>query len=160
MVLAFSAVGVLLLYGLLLGQAHLPPPWGHPGMTPALAFNTAVSVTTNTSWQNYPGEATLGHLGLAIGLGVQAFACAAVGMCIAVALVRGIVRRQTDELGNSGGFGAQLRADPAALALLTAVVLGVLGVIQNPDGARSVATVAGGSQTLLGGPVASWESIK
>ena len=72
--LAFSAVGVLFLYGLLLLQTHLPEPWGHKGMTPALAFNTAVSFTTNTSWQNYPGESTLGHVGLAAGLGVQAFA--------------------------------------------------------------------------------------
>ena len=160
-VLAFSAVGVLLLYGLLLVQAHLPVPWGHPGITPALAFNTAVSFTTNTSWQNYPGETTLGHLGLATGLGVQAFASAAVGMCVAVALVRGIVRRQTDELGN---FWVDLVRSCVRillpLALLTAVVLGVLGVIQNLDGARSVATVAGGSQTLLGDPAASWESIK
>jgi K+-transporting ATPase ATPase A chain len=160
-VLAFSAVGVLLLYGLLLMQAHLPMPWGHPGMTPALAFNTAVSFTTNTSWQNYAGEAALGHLGLATGLGVQAFASAAVGMCVAVALVRGIVRRQTDELGN---FWVDLVRSCVRillpLALLTALVLVVLGVIQNLDGARSVAAVTGGSQTLLGGPVASWESIK
>jgi K+-transporting ATPase ATPase A chain len=52
--LAFSWVSVLLLYAILLGQAHLPEPWGHKGMTPALAFNTAISFTTNTSWQNYP----------------------------------------------------------------------------------------------------------
>jgi potassium-transporting ATPase potassium-binding subunit len=160
-VLAFSAVGVLLLYGVLLVQAQLPSPWGHPGMTPALAFNTAVSFTTNTSWQNYAGESTLGHFGLATGLGVQAFASAAVGMCVAVALVRGIIRRQTDELGN---FWVDLVRSCVRillpLALLTAVVLAVLGVVQNLDGARSVATAAGGSQTLLGGPVASWESIK
>ena len=72
--LAFSAVSVLLLYAIMLLQVHLPEPWGHKGMTPALAFNTAISFTTNTSWQNYPGESTLGHLGLAAGLGVQALA--------------------------------------------------------------------------------------
>ena len=55
-VLAFSAVSVLLLYGLLLAQTRLPEPWGHRGMTPALAFNTAISFVTDTSWQNYPGE--------------------------------------------------------------------------------------------------------
>jgi len=76
-------------YYRLLVQTRLPAPWGHPGMTPAQAFNTAVSFTTNTSWQNYAGESTLGHVGLATGLGVQAFASAAVGMCVAVALVRG-----------------------------------------------------------------------
>ena len=89
--LAFSLVSVLLLYAILLGQAHLPEPWGHKGMTPALAFNTAISFTTNTSWQNYPGESTLGHLGLAAGLGVQAFASCAVGMCVAIALIRRLV---------------------------------------------------------------------
>src|ERR1700732_5108115 len=98
--LAFSAVSVLFLYGLLLLQTLLPEPWGHKGMTPALAFNTAVSFTTNTSWQNYAGESALGHLGLAAGLGVEAFASAAVGMCVAVALVRGLARHQTDRLGN------------------------------------------------------------
>ena len=74
-VLAFSAVSVLFLYGLLLVQTRLPEPWGHKGMTPpSLAFNTAISFVTNTSWQNYPGESTLGHVGLLAGLGVQAFA--------------------------------------------------------------------------------------
>ena len=98
--LAFSAVSVLALYGILLLQAYLPQPWGHKGMTPALAFNTAISFTTNTSWQNYPGESTLGHVGLAAGLGVQAFASCAVGMCVAVALTRGLAQYQKEEIGN------------------------------------------------------------
>ena len=68
--LAFSAASVLFLYVLLLLQTYLPELWGHKGMTPALAFNTAISFVTNTSWQNYPGESTLGHVGLAAGLGV------------------------------------------------------------------------------------------
>jgi K+-transporting ATPase ATPase A chain len=160
-VLAFSAVGILFLYGWLLVQAHLPAPWGHPGMTPALAFNTAVSFTTNTSWQNYAGEATLGLLGLATGLGVQAFASAAVGMCVAVALVRGIIRRHTDQLGN---FWVDLVRSCLRIllpiALLTGVVLAVLGVVQNFNAASEFTTVADGRQALLGGPVASWESIK
>ena len=91
-VLAFSAVSVLFLYGLLLVQTRLPEPWGHKGMTPALAFNTAISFVNNTSWQNYPGETTLGQIGLLAGLGVQAFAGCAVGMCVAVALIRGLAR--------------------------------------------------------------------
>lgn len=160
-ILAFSAVGILFLYGWLLLQARLPSPWGHPGMTPALALNTAVSFTTNTSWQNYAGESTLGHLGLATGLGVQAFASAAVGMCVAVALIRGLIRRQADELGN---FWVDLVRSCLRillpLALLTAVLLAVLGVVENFDGAREFGTAAGGSQTVLGGPIASWESIK
>ncbi|MCW2885318.1 MAG: K+-transporting ATPase, KdpA [Streptosporangiaceae bacterium] len=98
--LAFSVMGILVLYGLLLLQRYLPQPWGHKGMDPPLAFNTAVSFTTNTSWQNSAGESSLGHLGLAAGLGVEAFASAAVSMCVAIALVRGLARRETDRLGN------------------------------------------------------------
>src|SRR6202007_3211183 len=98
--LAFSVVSVLFLYALLLLQVFLPEPWGHKGMTPALAFNTAISFTTNTSWQNYPGESTLGHVGLAVGLGVQAFASCAVGMCVAVVLIRGLAQYRSEQLGN------------------------------------------------------------
>ncbi len=159
--LAFSAVSVLLLYAIMLLQVHLPEPWGHKGMTPALAFNTAISFTTNTSWQNYPGESTLGHLGLAAGLGVQAFASCAVGMCVAIALIRGITRRQRHELGN---FWVDLVRTVVRvlvpLSVVVAVLLLTLGVIANFNGPQDVSTVAGGSQTILGGPVASWESIK
>ena len=159
--LAFSVVSVLLLYAILLMQVHLPEPWGHKGMTPALAFNTAISFTTNTSWQNYPGESTLGHLGLAAGLGVQAFASCAVGMCVAIALIRGITRRQRHELGN---FWVDLVRTVVRilvpLSVVVAVLLLTLGVIANFNGPQDVSTVAGGSQTILGGPVASWESIK
>jgi potassium-transporting ATPase potassium-binding subunit len=98
--LAFSVVSVLFLYALLLLQAYLPEPWGHQGMTPALAFNTAISFTTNTSWQNYPGESTLGYVGPGVGLGVQAFARCAVGMWVAVALIWGLAQYQNEELGN------------------------------------------------------------
>jgi K+-transporting ATPase ATPase A chain len=90
--LVFSAVSVLFLYGLLLAQTHLPNPGGHKGMTPALAFNTAISFVTNASWQNYPGESTLGHVGLVVGLGLQPFASCAVGMCVAAALIRGLAQ--------------------------------------------------------------------
>ena len=159
--LAFSVVSVLLLYAILLMQVHLPEPWGHKGMTPALAFNTAISFTTNTSWQNYPGESILGHLGLAAGLGVQAFASCAVGMCVAIALIRGITRRQRHEVGN---FWVDLVRTVVRilvpLSVVVAVLLLTLGVIANFNGPQDVSTVAGGSQTILGGPVASWESIK
>jgi potassium-transporting ATPase potassium-binding subunit len=159
--LAFSAVSVLLLYGILLGQSHLPEPWGHKGMTPALAFNTAISFTTNTSWQNYPGESTLGHLGLAAGLGVQAFASCAVGMCVAIALIRGFTRRERSEIGN---FWVDLVRTVVRilipLSVVVAVILLVLGVVANFNGPQAVSTLAGGHQTILGGPVASWESIK
>lgn len=160
-VLAFSAVSVLLLYGLLLLQVYLPEPWGHKGMTPSLAFNTAISFTTNTSWQNYPGEATLGHVGLVAGLGVQAFASLAVGMCVAVVLIRGLAQYQNQEIGN---FWVDLVRTVVRillpLSVIVTLILLMLGVINNFHGAQEVSTIAGGSQTLLGGPVATWESIK
>jgi K+-transporting ATPase KdpA subunit len=160
-VLAFSVVSVLGLLALLIVQTHLRQPWGHKGMTPLLALNTAISFATNTSWQNYAGESTLGHVGLAAGLGVQAFASAAVGMAVAVALIRGIARRETDRLGN---FWVDLVRGIIRillpLAIVVAVVLSVLGVVESFGAARSITTLAGGSQTLPVGPVASWESIK
>lgn len=160
-ILAFSAVSVLALYGLLLLQVYLPEPWGHKGMTPALAFNTAISFTTNTSWQNYPGEATLGHVGLVAGLGVQAFASLAVGMCVAVVLIRGLARYQNSEIGN---FWVDLVRTVVRillpLSVVVTLILLALGVVNNFHGAQDVSTIAGGSQTLLGGPVATWESIK
>ncbi len=156
--LAFSAVSVLFLYGLLLAQTQLPEPWGHKGMTPALAFNTAISFVTNTSWQNYPGESTLGHVGLAVGLGVQAFASCAVGMCVAVALIRGLAQYQNEELGN---FWTDLVRTVVRillpLSVIVTLVLLVLGVVNNFQGAQESSTLAGGKQTILGGPVASWE---
>lgn len=159
--LAFSAVSVLFLYALLLLQTKLPEPWGHQGMTPALAFNTAISFTSNTSWQNYPGESTPGHAGLAAGLGVQAFASCAVGMCIAVALMRGLAQYGILELGN---FWVDLMRTVIRilipLSVIVAVVLLALGVINNFAGAQQISTATGGSQTILGGPVATWESVK
>ena len=159
--MAFSLVSVLALYGILLLQIHLPQPWGHKGMTPALAFNTAISFTTNTSWQNYPGESTLGHVGLVAGLGVQAFASAAVGMCVAVALIRGLIATQRVELGN---FWVDLVRTVVRillpLAAVVAVILIALGVVANFAGAHEISTLAGGNQTILGGPLAAWEPIK
>jgi K+-transporting ATPase A subunit len=94
--------GIVVLYLLLRLQGHLPFSLGHPGMSPALAFDTAVSFTTNTSWQNYAGESTLGYLAQAAGLGVEAFLSAAVGLAAVLALIRGIVRRETDRVATSG----------------------------------------------------------
>jgi potassium-transporting ATPase potassium-binding subunit len=160
-VLAFSLISVLLLYGVLLVQTLLPEPWGHKGMTPALAFNTAVSFVTNTSWQNYPGETTLGDVGLATGLGVQAFASIAVGMCVAVVLIRGLASRQVLELGN---FWVDLVRTVVRilvpLAVIVAVILLGLGVIANFHSAQNISTLAGSNQSIIGGPVAPWESIK
>src|SRR5690242_19769792 len=99
-VLDFSAVSVLFLFILQLLQGKLPLQLNDPGapMTPALAWNTAVSFVTNTNWQAYSGESTQGHLVQMAGLSVQNFVSAAVGMSVAVALVRGFARRRTSDL--------------------------------------------------------------
>src|ERR1700733_14766804 len=159
--LAMSAVGVAVLYLLLRLQGHLPYSLGHPGVSPALAFDTAVSFTTNTSWQNYAGESTLGYLAQAAGLGVEAFLSAAVGLAAALALIRGIIRRETDRVGN---FWVDLTRSVTRvllpLALVSGIVLAGLGVIQNLSDWHMVTTVAGGRQDIPGGLVASWEPIK
>src|ERR1019366_5961729 len=130
-------------------------------VSPALAFNTAVSFTTNTSWQNYAGEATLGHLALAAGLGVAAFTSAAVGMAAGVALVRSLARHETDRVGN---FWVDLIRGSLCillpLSVFFAVVLMATGVVQNLAGPQSLTTLVGGHQSILGGPGGSWESIK
>ena len=160
-VLAVSGGGVLLLYLLLRAQAALPLSFGHPGMSPALAFNTAVSFTTNTSWQNYAGEASLGDVAQAAGLGTEAFLSAAVGLCVALALIRGLVRQNTSTVGN---FWVDLvRAVVRVLlplAAVFAIVLAGLGVVQNLSSGHVLGTLAGSRQFIPGGLVASWEPIK
>ncbi|HWR48936.1 MAG TPA: potassium-transporting ATPase subunit KdpA [Pseudonocardiaceae bacterium] len=159
--LAFSAVGVLVLYALLRLQAHLPLATGHRGVPPGLAFNTAVSFTTNTSWQNYAGESTLGNLAQAAGLGVQAFASAAVGLAAGLALTRGLARQHTEAVGN---FWVDLLRSITRVLLPISVAFAVmligLGVIQNLHDPQAVATLAGGRQIIPEGPVGSWEPIK
>jgi K+-transporting ATPase A subunit len=159
--LAFSLGGILLLYVLLRAQAFLPYALGHGGMSPALAFNTAVSFTTNTSWQNYPGEGTLGYFTQTAGLGTEAFLSAAVGLAAALALIRGLVRRETSRIGN---FWVDLVRSVTRvllpLALIGGIVLAGLGVIPNLGDWHLVTTVAGGRQAIPGGLVASWEPIK
>src|ERR1700712_5500569 len=131
-------------------------------MTPALAWNTAVSFVTNTNWQAYSGESTQGHLVQMAGLSVQNFVSAAVGMAVAVALVRGFARRRTNELGN---FWVDLVRGSIRIllpfALIAALILIAGGAIQNfhlHD--QIIDTLAGGPQTITGGPVASQEAIK
>ena len=163
-VLAFSAVSILALFTLQLVQGKLPLHLNDPGteMTPALAWNTAVSFVTNTNWQAYSGESTQGHLVQMAGLTVQNFVSAAVGMAVAMALVRGFARRRSTELGN---FWVDLVRGTTRILLplsfIAAVVLIAGGAIQNfalHD--QLVNTLAGGTQTLPGGPVASQEAIK
>jgi len=163
-VLAFSAVSILVLFALQLGQGRLLLHLNAPAteMTPALAWNTAVSFVTNTNWQAYSGESTQGHLVQMAGLTVQNFVSAAVGMAVAVALVRGFARRRAGELGN---FWVDLVRGTIRillpLAIIAAIILVAGGVIQNfhlHD--QVVNTIAGGTQTIPGGPVASQEAIK
>ncbi|MGK8503609.1 potassium-transporting ATPase subunit KdpA [Nocardia asiatica] len=163
-VLAFSAVGVVFLFFFQLVQGELPLHLNDPGteITPALAWNTAVSFVTNTNWQNYSGESTQGHLVQMAGLAMQNFVSAAVGMAVAVALVRGFARRHTGELGN---FWVDLVRGTLRIllpiAFVFALVLVAGGVIQNFHLHDQVAQTLGGArQTITGGPVASQEVIK
>jgi K+-transporting ATPase ATPase A chain len=162
--LAFSAISILFLFVLQLVQDKLPLHLHNPAtpMTPALAWNTAVSFITNTNWQNYSGESTLGHLVQMAGLAVQNFASAAVGIAVAIAVVRGFARRHTGELGN---FWVDLVRGVIRILLpvsiIAAIVLIAGGAIQNFHLHDQVVTTLGGAQqTITGGPVASQEAIK
>jgi len=161
-VLAFSIVSVLGLFLLQRVQGALPlNPTHVGGVAPALAFNTAVSFVTNTNWQNYGGESTMSHLTQMAGLTVQNFVSAAVGIAVAIAVIRGITRRRSETIGN---FWVDLtRATTRILlplALAVALVLAGLGVVQTLDGPATAHTVAGATQEIFRGPVASQEAIK
>lgn len=163
-VLAFSAISVVFLFVLQLVQDKLPLHLHDPAttMTPALAWNTAVSFVTNTNWQAYSGESTQGHLVQMAGLAVQNFVSAAVGMAVAIALVRGFARKHTNELGN---FWVDLVRGTLRILLPISVVAAVVliagGAVQNFHlNNQVVTTLAGSPQTITGGPVASQEVIK
>lgn len=160
-VLAFSLVSVLAVYLLQRAQSWLPWDLGMPAVGEHLSFNTAVSFVTNTNWQSYSPDVTLGYAVQALGLAVQNFVSAAVGMAVAVALVRGFARRRSGTIGN---FWVDLVRGTVRIllpgALVAAVVLIAGGVIQNWAGVTEVTTLAGGTQSLPGGPVASQEAIK
>ncbi|KUM70122.1 potassium-transporting ATPase subunit KdpA [Streptomyces curacoi] len=160
-VLAFSVVGVLFLYLLQRIQGVLPGSLGFASIDPDQAFNTAVSFVTNTNWQSYYGEQAMGHVVQTAGLAVQNFVSAAVGIAVAVALVRGFARSRTGELGN---FWADLvRGTVRVLvpgAAIAAVVLVACGAIQNFSGIHEVGQFMGGSRQWNGGAVASQEAIK
>jgi K+-transporting ATPase ATPase A chain len=160
-VLAFSVVGVLFLYVFLRVQQHLWPPYAVPQMSAAQSFNTAASFVTNTNWQSYSGENALGYVVQMAGLAVQNFASAAVGIAVAIALVRGFARNRTDRLGN---FWVDLTRISLRVLLPLSVIFAIVfvgsGMIENFHHYQTIHTIAGGTQTLPGGPVASQESIK
>ena len=160
-VLAFSAVSVLFLYAFQRLQNHLWLSLGFPAVPPDTAFNTAFSFVTNTNWQSYSGESTMGHLVQMAGLAVQNFLSAAVGIAVAAALIRGFTRNRTDRIGN---FWTDLTRIVLRLLLpmsvVFAIVLVAAGTVQNLHMAHVYTTLSGGTQSIPGGPVASQEVIK
>ncbi|NYG57277.1 K+-transporting ATPase ATPase A chain [Nocardioides daedukensis] len=159
-VVGFSVVSVVALMAIQLAQAHLPFSRDLPGVPFWMSFNTAASFVANTNWQSYGGESTLGFTVQMAGLAVQNFMSAAVGMAVAVALIRGFVRTRNGTLGN---FWVDLTRGTLRILLPIAFVGALLliagGVIQN-FADTTMTALAGHSQTLTGGPVASQEVIK
>jgi K+-transporting ATPase ATPase A chain len=160
-VLAFSAVSVLFLYGFQRLQNHLLLSLGFPPVKADQAWNTAASFVTNTNWQSYSGESTMGHLVQMMGLAVQNFVSAAVGIAVVAALIRGFTRSRTDRVGN---FWVDLTRIVirllVPLSFVFAIVLVASGVIQNFHGLNTITTIVGDKQSITGGPVASQEAIK
>uniref|UniRef100_A0AAU2VKT0 Potassium-transporting ATPase potassium-binding subunit n=1 Tax=Streptomyces sp. NBC_00008 TaxID=2903610 RepID=A0AAU2VKT0_9ACTN len=160
-VLAFSVVSVLFLYLLQRLQGSLPGSLGFVSIDPDQAFNTAASFVANTNWQSYSGEQAMGHVVQTGGLAVQNFVSAAVGIAVAVALVRGLAATRTGELGN---FWSDLVRGTLRILLpvsvIGALVLVACGAIQNFSGIHEVGQFMGGSQQWNGGAVASQEAIK
>jgi K+-transporting ATPase ATPase A chain len=159
--LAFSAISVLFLYGIQRLQSYLLLAEGMHNVPPALAWNTASSFVTNTNWQNYSGESTMGYLTQMSGLTVQNFMSAAVGIVVAVALIRGFMRSKTDRLGNFWVDTTRITIRYLIpLAVVGGIILMASGVIDNISSYHTVTTLSGAHQTIPGGPVASQEVIK
>ena len=161
-VLAFSAVSALGLYALQRVQGALVlDPTNVAGVSPSLAFNTAVSFVTNTNWQSYSPETTMSHLTQMSGLAVQNFVTAAAGLAVAVALVRGITRRRSETIGN---FWVDLTRAVTRILLPLSIVLALVlvsrGAIQSLHGFTEAQTLQGATQSIPGGPFASQEAIK
>ncbi|UYO96817.1 potassium-transporting ATPase subunit KdpA [Microbacterium sp. M28] len=160
-VLVFSVTGLLLVYALQRVQALLPQSLGLPAVPEGLAFNTAASFVANTNWQSYSPEQTMGYTVQLAGLTVQNFVSAAVGLAVAVALIRGFARRGSTTIGNfwvdlTRGLGRIL----LPIAAIGALALIAGGVVQNFAGFTDVTSLSGGAQAIPGGPVASQEAIK
>ena len=160
-VLIFSVTGLLLVYALQRVQAVLPQSLGLPAVPEGLAFNTAASFVANTNWQSYSPEQTMGYAVQLAGLTVQNFVSAAVGLAVAVALIRGFARRGSSTIGN---FWVDLTRGLVRILLpiaaLSALALIAGGVVQNFAGFTEMTTLSGATQAIPGGPVASQEAIK
>jgi K+-transporting ATPase ATPase A chain len=159
--LAFSGVCVVFLYVMERVQHWLPYSNGQANVSPFLAWNTAASFVTNTNWQNYSGETTMGYVVQMAGLAVQNFVSAAVGIVVAIALVRGFMRHKTNRLGN---FWVDLTRVVIRVLLpisvIGAIILMATGVIDNFNVTHVISTLTGTQQNMVGGPVASQEVIK
>ncbi|RSM85458.1 potassium-transporting ATPase subunit KdpA [Kibdelosporangium aridum] len=159
-VLAFSFVSIVLLYLIQRLQHLLPFDFGRT-VDPGVAFNTAISFVTNTNWQSYVPETTMGHAVQMLGLTVQNFLSAAVGLAVAIALVRGIIRAKTDRLGN---FWVDLTRGTARIllpmAFVFAIVLIALGVVQSLKSGVDVTNPDGSTSRIALAPAASQEAIK
>jgi K+-transporting ATPase ATPase A chain len=159
--LAFSGVCVLFLYLLERIQHWLPYSNGQANVSPFLGWNTAASFVTNTNWQNYSGETTMGYVVQMAGLAVQNFVSAAVGIVVVIALIRGFMRIKTDRLGN---FWVDMTRVVIRVLLpisvIGAIILMATGVIDNFNATHVISTLTGGQQNMVGGPVASQEVIK
>jgi K+-transporting ATPase ATPase A chain len=160
--LAFSLLSIITVYLFQRFQGSLPwNPNGVSNVPPPLSFNTAVSFVTNTNWQNYYGESAMSHLTQMAALAVQNFTSAAVGLCVAVALIRGLIRRRSLTIGN---FWVDLIRGIVRLLLPLSFVIALAmvsqGVVQNMQGNTTARTVEGSTQVIPGGPMASQESIK
>jgi potassium-transporting ATPase potassium-binding subunit len=159
--LAFSFVSVLLVYLIERIQHWLPYSNGMANVNPVTAWNTAASFVTNTNWQNYSGESTMGYVTQMSALAVQNFLSAGVGIVVAIALIRGFTRNKTDRLGN---FWVDLTRVTIRLLIPFSIIGGIIlmstGVIDNFNLTSAVHTLSGGMQSIVGGPVASQEVIK
>jgi|HubBroStandDraft_6_1064221.scaffolds.fasta_scaffold23421_4 K+-transporting ATPase ATPase A chain len=161
--LAFSLISVLFLYGLERLQHYLLGFVGTnmAAVTTDTAWNTAVSFVTNTNWQNYAGESTMNYLTQMTGLAVQNFMSAAVGIVVAIALIRGFMRSKTNNLGN---FWQDITRCVLRLLLplsvVGALVFAASGVVDNFITYHTITTLSGAHQSVVGGPFASQEVIK
>jgi potassium-transporting ATPase potassium-binding subunit len=161
-VIVFNAIGFAVLFLILMHQDKLPwNPQNLPGLSVDLAFNIAVSFITNTNWQSYSGETTLSYFSQMVGLTVQNFFSAATGFAVAVAVVRGLIRKEDARLGN---FYVDLtRATLYVLlpmSFLFALFLIGQGVPQTMQPSVQATTIEGAQQTIATGPVASQIAIK
>lgn len=161
-VLAFSFVGLVVLWLLQVLQAYLPwNPQHLPNVSWDLAFNTAVSFMTNTNWQSYAGETTLSYFVQMAGLTVHNFVSAATGVAVLLALIRGIARKSASGLGN---FWADLVRSTLYVLLPLSIILAMVlvgeGTVQTLNGYGHVTTLQGQEQVIAVGPAASQIAIK